>query len=132
MASHGLAPHPARCDASHEVNMFWDGMFHVLTWSMCVVGIGLLWSAAKRGARLPSTLSFAGWILMGAGGFNLFEGVIDHHLLQLHHVKELPDPLAWDLGFLALGGLLLIAVGWVVVRVGRRSEKVPAQSLQQR
>jgi uncharacterized membrane protein len=129
MISHRIPPDTM---PAMEINMFWDGIFHVFTWIMCVVGIGLLWSAAKHGAQLPSTLSFAGWILMGAGGFNLVEGIIDHHLLQLHHVKELPDSLAWDVGFLALGGLLLIAVGGIMVRAGRISEKVPAPSLQQR
>jgi uncharacterized membrane protein len=42
--------------------------------------------------------------------FNLIEGVIDHHLLTIHHVRDdVTDPLSWDVGFLALGALLIVA-----------------------
>ncbi len=51
--------------------------------------------------RFPSRM-FYGSLLAGWGAFNLIEGVIDHHILQIHHVKESPDHLWWDLGFLAL------------------------------
>ena len=40
---------------------------------------------------------------------NLIDGVIDHHLLTIHHVRDdVTDPL-WDVGFLALGALLVVA-----------------------
>jgi hypothetical protein len=34
------------------------------------------------------------------GPFNLVEGVIDHHILQIHLVRTGPNELAWDLAFL--------------------------------
>ena len=41
--------------------------------------------------------------------FNVVEGLIDHQLLGLHHVRDdLGGPLAWDLGFLAFGVLLVV------------------------
>jgi uncharacterized membrane protein len=53
----------------------------------------------------------AGW-----GAFNLVEGLIDHQLLGLHHVRDdLGGPLGWDIAFLA-SGVLLIAVGAALVR----------------
>jgi uncharacterized membrane protein len=49
---------------------------------------------------------------IGWGGFNLVEGIIDHHILGLHHVREAAaNPLVWDIGFLVLGaGLVAIGV----------------------
>ena len=47
---------------------------------------------------------FAGWAT-----FKVVEGIVDHHLLTLHHVKTGDGQLAFDLGFLALGALLLMA-----------------------
>lgn len=59
-------------------------------------------------------------LLLGWGALNLVEGVIDHHILVLHHVRdELGAPLGWDLGFLALG-LALVPGGWMLVASGRR------------
>jgi uncharacterized membrane protein len=60
---------------------------------------------------------------IGWGAFNLVEGVVDHHLLGIHHVKETAaNPLLWDLGFLALGAVLVI-VGVSLSRTAlRRAE----------
>ena len=63
-----------------------------------------------------------GALLAGWGGFNLVEGLINHHLLGLHHVRDdLGGPLAWDLGFLALGAAQLVA-GMLLIRAGGREE----------
>jgi uncharacterized membrane protein len=52
------------------------------------------------------------------GAFNLVEGIVDHHLLGVHDVRDdVADPLWWNVGFLVLGALL-VAVGVVLVRRG--------------
>lgn len=118
MLSNVVPPHTM--DAM-KVNMLWDGLFHAFTWTVTVIGLFLLWGVAKRSAPLPSTLSFTGLLVTGFGLFNLVEGIIDHHLLALHHVKEVPEPLVWDLGFLAIGGVFVTALGWTLVKMGKRS-----------
>jgi uncharacterized membrane protein len=59
-----------------------------------------------------------GWILVGWGLFNLVEGLIDHQILGIHHVRSGPHQLWWDMGFLALGALLVLA-GWLLQRGGK-------------
>ena len=54
----------------------------------------------------------------GWGLFNLVEGLINHHLLHLHHVTETGDHLLWDLLFLASGGGLL-ALGGTLIHADR-------------
>ena len=57
---------------------------------------------------------------MGWGIFNVVEGVVDHLVLGIHHVRDdLGGPLAWDLGFVAFGALLVV-VGLAIVRSDRR------------
>ena len=46
-------------------------------------------------------------MLAGWGTFNLVEGIIDHHILGIHHVKAGANETALDLAFLALGAALL-------------------------
>lgn len=53
-------------------------------------------------------------MLIGFGLFNLIEGVVDHHLLRLHHVYERLGVSAWDYLFLA-SGVALIAAGWLMI-----------------
>ena len=98
-----------------EINMFWDGLFHAFTWLMTAAGIALLWRAMKRSRGPLSTKTFVGSLMLGWGLFNLVEGIIDHHVLGIHHVVEGPGHLPYDLAFLA-SGALLIAIGAALVR----------------
>jgi uncharacterized membrane protein len=98
-----------------EVNMVWDGLFHVLTWTATAIGIAMLWHAASRARAFPTPRTFAGSLLVGWGAFNMVEGIIDHHLLGVHHVIENADHLMPDLAFLA-SGVLLAVTGWLLVR----------------
>lgn len=44
-------------------------------------------------------------------------GVIDHHLLALHHVRDMPVHVpAYDWIFPGVGGFLFILVGWLLSR----------------
>lgn len=106
-----------------EINMFWDGLFHAFTWTMTAVGLALLWKAVQRRDVPLSTRTFVGSLALGWGLFNLVEGIIDHHLLHVHHVTETHNHLIWDLAFLA-SGLLLIGIGWMMIHAGRR-DSVP-------
>jgi len=98
-----------------EINMFWDGMFHAFTWLVTVLGVWLLFRAAQTRDVLLTTKSFVGSLALGWGLFNVVEGVIDHHILHLHHVVESFGVSIFDYGFLAFGALL-IALGWFSIR----------------
>ena len=47
-------------------------------------------SHARSGLRLPDGRSFTGQHLLGWGSFNLVDGMIDHHLLEMYYVRDLP------------------------------------------
>jgi uncharacterized membrane protein len=94
-----------------EDNTLWDGLFHASTWVFVIVGAFLLRSDLGRREPFPWR-AFAGLLLAGWGLFNLVEGIVDHHILTIHHVRDdVADPLWWDIGFLVFGALLVI-VGW--------------------
>jgi len=105
--------------AGLEINMFWDGLFHALTWTMTALGLALLWKAVQRRDVPLSTKTLVGSMALGWGLFNLVEGIIDHHLLHIHHVTETDNHLVWDLAFLA-SGLLLIGIGMTMISAGRK------------
>lgn len=111
---------PVTMDAMRQ-NMRWDGLFHAASWIITLAGIVLLWRDGRRGAVPPGRI-FTGLLLLGWAGFNLVEGIIDHHLLELHHVRDLPHHVpAYDWAFLLIGGVLLGAVGWWMSRDPSRS-----------
>lgn len=77
-----------------------------------------MWRAWRDGAGPPSGRSLLGSALAGWGVFNLLEGIVDHHILAIHHVW--PDgpggTLAWDLAFLLWGAVMLVAGAALVWR----------------
>ena len=97
-----------------ELNTFADGAFHAATWIVSTAGLVLLWSALRRGAAVRWR-ALVGGMLAGWGGFNLVEGLVDHQLLGLHHVRPGPDELLYDIGFLVWGAVMLV-VGVALLR----------------
>lgn len=116
---------PATDVAGLQLNTLADGLFHAATWVLTVVGLALLWRASRMLGVVWSTRAFVGALLVGWGSFNLVEGLINHQLLALHHVRPGPNEFAWDMGFLAWGALMLIA-GWILVRRGAVAARMDA------
>jgi uncharacterized membrane protein len=117
--------HPGATIDDVRRNIFADGLFGLVALSLTVAGVTRLWSALRAGgAQLPGRI-FPGAAAMGWGVFNLVEGVIDHHILQIHHVRPGPGQLGWDLAFLASGALLVLG-GRHLMREARPSAAVPA------
>ncbi len=90
-----------------------DGLFHLFSTTLLVIGVIQL-VEHRRTSPDPPRLALAG-ILLGAGGFNLYDGTIQHKLLALHQVRaNAPNNLPYDLAFLAIaavvfaGGVILL------------------------
>jgi uncharacterized membrane protein len=105
---------------SMKYNMLWDGLFHAVTWTMCAIGIGLLFRAGRREDVAWSGRLLVGSMIGGWGLFNLIEGLIDHQLLGIHHVHPGDGQVAWDVGFLLVGGVGFMILGFLVGAGGRR------------
>jgi uncharacterized membrane protein len=102
--------------AGLRVNVLADGAFSAGMWVFTVVGLGVLWRSMQQTPRLPLTTSaFVGWILIGWGGFQLFDSIFFHALLGLHHIRHVPNFIIYDVAFFLLG-FGLIGVGYLMMR----------------
>ncbi|HEV7664458.1 MAG TPA: DUF2243 domain-containing protein [Chloroflexota bacterium] len=67
---------------------FIDGLFHLVTAAFLFAGAYRLWVTRHllhRAGR--ERVPWAG-ILFGMGGFNLYDGIVQHKIFQLHPVRE--------------------------------------------
>ncbi|GAA4191239.1 DUF2243 domain-containing protein [Microbispora amethystogenes] len=120
----GVRYYDPRTVSGLEMNTVWDGLFHTVCWLAVLAGLAILYSRVTRDRRrVWGSRVLWGWILAGWGLFNLVEGVVDHHLLAIHHVHGGPHQLWWDIAFLVLGALL-VAGGYLLARSGRSFELV--------
>jgi uncharacterized membrane protein len=128
--------HPSTTVAGLEANTLADGFFHLATWFLVAAAMLMMLFAWQRGELAPPLRLHVGMVLAGWGVFNLVEGIVDHALLGIHHVRDdLGGPLGWDLGFLVFGAAL-VAAGLALARgagppgtgapgSGRRQGRVP-------
>ena len=114
---------PKSTIANIEVNMFWDGLFHTLTYVITIIGLATLWKAGKRDDVPWAGKTFLGACFLGWGIFNLSEGIVDHYILNIHHVVERMGQSVYDLLFL-LSGVVFIVGGWLAIRNEHREDLI--------
>jgi uncharacterized membrane protein len=93
---------------SQAAGLIADGIFHLGSTAALAIGLVLLVRRWRNG-RGPLRQSAAG-ILLGAGGFNLYDGIIQHKLLGLHQVRAgAPNNLPYDMVFIGVATVVLVA-----------------------
>jgi uncharacterized membrane protein len=106
----GTGDQPMTTVVGLDANTRADGFFHLATWAFVSMAMLLTVRAWQRDELAPPWRGHFAMVLAGWGAFNLAEGLIDHQLLGIHHVRDdLGGPLGWDLGFLLFGVLLIVA-----------------------
>ncbi len=90
-----------------------DGVLHLVEIALYAVGVALLIRLVTR--REVRWGRVGAGVLLGMGGFQLFDGVVDHKVLRLHKIRygvELwPYDLAWN-----LAAAVLLTAGLVLLR----------------
>jgi uncharacterized membrane protein len=106
-----------------RLNTLWDGIFHSATYVFVGIGLYCFWRVAHLRHVHWSGRLMTGTLLIGWGLFNTVEGLVNHHLLGIHHVNELVPPterVYWDIGFL-LWGVAMLAGGWALYKTRSRT-----------
>lgn len=65
-----------------------DGLFHAFSTLLLIWGSFRLWRGRDSWAS-PYRYAIVAAILIGAGGFNLYDGIVQHVILHFHIVNEL-------------------------------------------
>ncbi len=116
-----------------------DGFFHLFSTLLLLWGLLRVWQGRTHWGEASGPVLVAG-ILMGAGGFNFYDGIIQHAILHLHLVNEHVCDIAITHGNNTLANcpqdipyeIIWDSVGFVVLLVGfllwRRSRHMSHQA----
>ncbi|RUR33225.1 DUF2243 domain-containing protein [Vreelandella nanhaiensis] len=94
-----------------------DGLLHAFELLAIVTGVFMLLDLSQR-KRLTIPWAKAGFFL-GMGGFQLFDGLINHKILRLHQIRYGVDPLLYDVVWNGAAIVLLLVGIWFYRRAKR-------------
>ncbi|HEY8431121.1 MAG TPA: DUF2243 domain-containing protein [Sandaracinaceae bacterium] len=114
-----LAWHHFYDRSTPAVGLLSDGLLHAAE-LIALVAAGA-WIARLRARRAIARGHAWAGLFLGLGGFQLFDGIVDHKVLRLHQIRYVvplwPYDYAWN-----LGAVVLLAVGVVLLVRARRGE----------
>lgn len=98
-----------------------DGLLHAVELLAIVIGVFIVLDLSQR-KRLAIPWAKAG-LLFGMGGFQLFDGLINHKILRLHQIRYGVDPLLYDVVWNGAAIALLLIGGWFYRRAKRLGDR---------
>ena len=102
--------------AGLRTNLVADGLFSLAMLAVMLAGLGWLWRVERRTRSPLAVTPLAGAGLLGLGLFDLFDVLVNHYVLGLHHATHGPgnfDPL-W-----VVVSVAFVAGGFLLWRSGR-------------
>jgi uncharacterized membrane protein len=116
-----LAWHHFYDRSTPEIALLTDGLLHSAELVALVAGF-FLFSDLRRRHSLVPIRAWSGFFL-GLGGFQLFDGLVDHKVLRVHQIRYGVELLPYDLAWNG-AGLVLLLIG-VVLTI--RARAVPGR-----
>jgi uncharacterized membrane protein len=102
--------------STSEAGLVSDGLLHAGSWICTVAGLFLYADLRRRGLRRTRPV-WAG-ALLGFGAFQVYDGLVQHKLLDLHQIRYGVELLPYDAAWLAVGSAAIVA-GLVLLRSSR-------------
>ncbi|MEC3885721.1 DUF2243 domain-containing protein [Halobacillus sp. HZG1] len=103
-----------------DIGLISDGFFHAFSWFATIGGL-FLFADLKRRNRL-SLIRWWGGVLLGAGSFQLYDGIIQHKLMGLHQIRYVENVIPYDLVW-NLSAVVMIAAGlFLLKRASKKGE----------
>ncbi|MFC4560105.1 DUF2243 domain-containing protein [Virgibacillus kekensis] len=100
-----------------EIGLVSDGFFHAFSWFATVGGL-FMYADLRRRQALYKTRWWGG-ILTGVGGFQVYDGIIQHKLMRIHQIRYVESLYIYDLVW-NITGLIITLIGvFLLVRTKR-------------
>lgn len=112
-----------------DIGLISDGLFHALSWFATIAGLFLFADLRRRNGFWLTR--WVGGLLLGAGGFQLYDGIIQHKLMRLHQIRYVDNVVVYDLVWNIFAVILLIVGIYLVIITRNKNQTVEAISHEQ-
>jgi uncharacterized membrane protein len=122
-----LAWHHFYDRSTTKIGLLTDGLLHAAELIAIVAGFFMLLDL-RRNHALVKARAWAGFFI-GLGGFQLFDGLVDHKVLRLHQIRYVENILPYDIVW-NLAGLVLLLIGLLLIRRAKHIENAEISGTQ--
>jgi hypothetical protein len=92
-----------------------DGYFHALLYVLLAFAIWLVWRRREQLTAPGAGPRFIKFLLIGFGAWQIVDVVVFHWLLGIHNIRVgVDNPIAWDLGWLVVFGVVPLALAMLI------------------
>ena len=104
-----------------EIGLVSDGFFHAFSWLATVGSLFMVVDLRRRQAFWMKR--WIGGVLLGAGAFQLYDGIVQHKMMGLHQIRYGVDLFPYDITWNYLALALMIVGGILLYLTRRRPRK---------
>ncbi|RIW29046.1 DUF2243 domain-containing protein [Bacillus salacetis] len=98
-----------------------DGLFHAFSWFATIAGLFMLADLRRR--RAFWLKRWWGGMLLGSGGFQLYDGTIQHKAMRIHQIRYVDNLWVYDWVWNISAAILLMIGIILTIKTGKRARE---------
>ncbi|WP_062107589.1 DUF2243 domain-containing protein [Bacillus niameyensis] len=103
-----------------EIGLISDGLFHAFSWFATIGGLFMFADLRRRNALWLKR--WWGGVLLGTGGFQLYDGTVQHKVMKIHQIRYVENVFVYDLIW-NIVAVFMIIIGLSLVFSTRSSKQ---------
>ncbi len=103
--------------STKAIGLVSDGFFHAFSWFSTIASLFLLADLRRRdGFWLKRWWS---GMMLGGGGFQLYDGIIQHKLMRIHQIRYVDNLFTYDLVWNIIAAIMIL-LGIILLRTTQK------------
>ncbi|HDR4317220.1 TPA: DUF2243 domain-containing protein, partial [Bacillus anthracis] len=98
-----------------------DGLFHAFSWFATIDSLFMVADLRRRNAFWLKR--WWSGLMVGSGGFQLYDGIIQHKLMKIHQIRYVDNVLIYDVIWNIIATVMLL-IGILLVFQTRTDERL--------
>lgn len=107
-----------------DIGLVSDGLFHAFSWFATIGSLFMFADLRRRNAMWLKR--WWGGVFLGAGAFQLYDGIIQHKLMRLHQIRYVENILPYDLVWNITAAAMIVVGVALLIHTRREPQNIGA------